>query len=52
MSKEELIEFLKESLEIRIDFHKAYSYWDNNEIKVELLINGEMISEYRTSVPE
>lgn len=44
MSKEELLELLKENLTINVD-HKAESEWASGEIRVTILFDGETICE-------
>lgn len=52
MTKEELIEFLSNSLTVQIEHRKGRAYWDTTEIEITLLLEGEPISTSTTTVYE
>jgi hypothetical protein len=49
MNKQEIIDYLKQNLEIRLDF-TAYDYGPVNRLEVRLLLEDQVISEYSTTV--
>lgn len=49
MTKEELIEFLKENLKIKIYFNPGCA-WTYPELEVKLELEGEVISEHNTTL--
>ena len=48
MTKEELVEFLKENLTIIID--RDQGYWSYPHLEVKLLLGGEVISNCTTTI--
>lgn len=52
MTKDELIEFLKENLTIAADFREGRAYYDTSSLEVSLKLGEETISTHTIWMPD
>lgn len=45
MTKEDVLDIIRESLTVEVDYKKSMAYFDMTTLRVRILLDGEILSE-------